>query len=74
MSAKKNPNTDRHGGPGTSHKNADKPAPSKKGQADNEMPGRSKVSGGGGEADSRHSRDPDKKGGTRKANNSPDKE
>lgn len=54
--------TDRHhGGPGSSHQNADKP----KGQEHNgpepgqpTNPDRSRVSGGGGERDRHHTHDP----------------
>lgn len=67
----KHPNTDRHhGGPGSSHENADKPQaephrkssggrdnnPSQPGHATN--PDRSRVSGGGGERDKHHTHDP----------------
>jgi hypothetical protein len=52
--------TIRHGGPGASHENAKKPAEARKPGADDErMPQRSRVSGGGGEADRHHARDPD---------------
>lgn len=62
----KHPNTVRHGGPGASHENADKP-PQDKGGGPN--PGeptnsrQSRVSGGGGERDSHHTHDPEDKGG-----------
>lgn len=55
-------NTDRsHGGPGSSHQNADKPAPPKRtgpmpGEPTN--PDHSRVSGGGGERDRHHTHDP----------------
>jgi len=55
-------NTDRsRGGPGSSHQNADKPAPSKDtGPAPGEPTNtdRSRVSGGGGERDRHHTHDP----------------
>ena len=67
----KHPNTDRHhGGPGSSHENADDPHaephrsgsggrdnnPPAPGEATN--PDRSQVSGGGGERDKHHTHDP----------------
>ncbi len=67
----KYPNTDRHhGGPGSSHENANKPRaephrgdsggrnnnPPTPGEATN--PDRSRVSGGGGERDKHHTHDP----------------
>lgn len=67
----KNPATDRsHGGPGSSHENADKPGgdnhrrssggrdnnPPEPGQPTN--PNRSEVAGGGGERDKHHTHDP----------------
>ena len=58
----KSPNTIRQGGPGASHENAKKPLEIKKPPAD-EHHGRSRVSGGGGEADAHHSHDPERKGG-----------
>jgi hypothetical protein len=54
--------TDRHhGGPGSSHQNADKPRDDKErgpqpGEPTN--PDRSRVSGGGGERDRHHTHDP----------------
>lgn len=60
----KSPNTIRQGGPGAAHENAkaplkaDKPGPDAGHQ-------HSRVSGGGGEADSHHTHDPDMKGGHR---------
>jgi hypothetical protein len=59
----KSPNTIRQGGPGASHENAKAPLEVKKPQADDPQRTRSKVSGGGGEADSHHTHDPEKKGG-----------
>lgn len=56
----KNPETERWGGPGSSHENADKPAPHK---GDPRAPGEptntpfSHVSGGGGERDRHHAHD-----------------
>jgi hypothetical protein len=61
----KSPNTLRHGGPGASHENARQPPDLKKGKPD-AMRNRSEVSGGGGERDSHHTHDPNKKGGQRK--------
>lgn len=58
----KHPNTIRHGGPGASHENAKEPAPIKK-PPHEEDTGRSDVSGGGGERDYHHTRDPKLKGG-----------
>ncbi len=67
----KHPNTNRHhGGPGSSHENADKPEPeaarSGSGGRDNNPPkpgaatsgDSSHVSGGGGERDKHHTHDP----------------
>lgn len=55
-------NTDRHhGGPGSSHQNAAKPSPpEEKAPQPGEptSPDRSRVSGGGGERDKKHSHDP----------------
>jgi hypothetical protein len=59
----KSPNTIRQGGPGASHENAKAPLEVKKPSADNPQRPRSKVSGGGGERDSHHAHDPEKKGG-----------
>lgn len=56
----KHPNTIRQGGPGASHENANDPPDPKKPGAEPDSP-KSRVSGGGGEADSHHSRDPDRK-------------
>jgi hypothetical protein len=62
----KHPNTARVGGPGASHENRRHP---EKSQRRGERPEdaknwrHAKVSGGGGEADSHHSRDPKRKGG-----------
>ena len=65
----KHPNTNRHhGGPGSSHENADKsaPEPARSGSRDNNPPApgaatsgdSSHVSGGGGERDKHHTHDP----------------
>ena len=59
----KSPNTIRQGGPGASHENAKAPLEVKKPPADGGHRGRSKISGGGGEHDSHHTHDPEKKGG-----------
>lgn len=60
----KSPNTIRQGGPGASHENAKTPLDPKKPPSDpTEARGRSKVSGGGGERDSHHTHDAEKKGG-----------
>ncbi|MER8435218.1 hypothetical protein NKH36_05370 [Mesorhizobium sp. M1312] len=47
----------RHGGPGASHENAKEPP------ADSDLRSRSNISGGGGERDSHHTHDSEKKGG-----------
>lgn len=57
----KHPNTERHGGPGASHEN--RQAPQKSRGAKPPSPserklGRSGISGGGGERDVHHTRDP----------------
>jgi hypothetical protein len=59
----KSPATLRQGGPGASHENAKAPLEIKKRPADAQRRSKSKVSGGGGEADSHHAHDPAKKGG-----------
>jgi hypothetical protein len=59
----KTPNSIRQGGPGASHENAKAPLEVKKPPAESDQRSRSKVSGGGGERDSHHTRDPEKKGG-----------
>ena len=58
----KSPNTIRQGGPGASHENAKAPLEVEKPPADPQRQ-RSKVSGGGGERDSHHTHNPEKKGG-----------
>jgi hypothetical protein len=60
----KHPNSDRWGGPGSSHENRAKPRPVP--EVDPRAPGatndiKSHVSGGGGERDIRHSHAPDRK-------------
>jgi hypothetical protein len=50
---KKHPNTVRWGGPGASHEDRSKPIPEKEPRADDAPV--SRVSGGGGEADEKHS-------------------
>lgn len=55
--------TIRQGGPGASHENAKAPLEIKKPPAESDLKSKSKVSGGGGERDSHHTRDPEKKGG-----------
>jgi len=55
--------TIRQGGPGASHENAKKPLEIKKPPAESDLKARSKVSGGGGERDSHHTHDAEKKGG-----------
>jgi len=57
------PAATRHGGPGASHENAKKPAPSDKQSPDSGNRMHSKVSGGGGEADAHHTHDAALKGG-----------
>ncbi|GGE33465.1 hypothetical protein GCM10007276_08430 [Agaricicola taiwanensis] len=59
----KSPNTIRQGGPGASHENAKAPLDIPKGAADSDARQRSKVSGGGGEKDSHHTHDAERKGG-----------
>lgn len=56
--SEKHPGTIRQGGPGASHENAKAPLEVEKPPADEEeRPQRSRTSGGGGEADSHHTRD-----------------
>ena len=62
----KHPNTARIGGPGASHENRKHPEKSKpRGQRpeDSRSATHSKVSGGGGEPDSHHTKEPRLKGG-----------
>jgi hypothetical protein len=59
----KAPSTIRQGGPGARHENAKRPLEIKKPPADNGPRHRSSRSGGGGEADSHHSHEPERKGG-----------
>jgi hypothetical protein len=61
--SKKTPASIRHGGPGASHEDAREPLAIKKPPAESDQRSRSKVSGGGGERDSHHTHDPEKKGG-----------
>jgi len=60
----KTPASIRQGGPGSSQQNAKAPLEINKPPADDEVRTKSKVSGGGGERDSHHTRDPARKGGT----------
>ncbi|MEF0942470.1 hypothetical protein [Rhizobium sp. BR 362] len=59
----KTPASIRQGGPGASHENAKAPLKIRKPPAEPDRRSRSKVSGGGGERDSHHSHDAEKKGG-----------
>jgi hypothetical protein len=59
----KTPASIRQGGPGASHENAKAPLQVEKPPADDPQRRHSKVSGGGGEHDSHHSRHPERKGG-----------
>lgn len=59
----KAPQTIRQGGPGASHENAKKPLEINKPPAESDLRAKSKVSGGGGERDSHHTHDAEKKGG-----------
>ena len=59
----KTPASIRQGGPGASHENAKAPLDIPKPAAQSDAKSRSNVSGGGGERDSHHTRDPEKKGG-----------
>lgn len=62
----KHPDTERIGGPGASHENRQHPEktqPRGPHPVDTSSPRRSDVSGGGGERDSHHTRDPKTKGG-----------
>ena len=60
--------SERWGGPGASHEDRTEPKPEKKPGSPSEpdrATGRSQVSGGGGERDSHHTRDPEMKGDRR---------
>ncbi len=57
----KTPASIRQGGPGASHENAKAPLEIKKPAADSDKRSKSRVSGGGGERDSHHTHDPDRK-------------
>jgi len=59
----KTPASIRQGGPGASHENAREPLKVVKPPAQPDTKSRSRVSGGGGERDSHHTRDPERKGG-----------
>jgi len=59
----KTPASIRQGGPGASHENAKKPLEIKKPPAHDDTPGRSSVSGGGGERDVHHTHSPQGKAG-----------
>jgi hypothetical protein len=61
--SKKAPQTIRQGGPGASHENAKAPLDVKKPPPIPDDKERSHVSGGGGERDSHHTHDAEKKGG-----------
>jgi hypothetical protein len=65
--SKKTPASIRQGGPGASHENAKAPLKIVKPPAADPRRTRSAVSGGGGERDSHHTHDPEKKGGSRPA-------
>ncbi|MFZ5782718.1 MAG: hypothetical protein ACOY4R_21155 [Pseudomonadota bacterium] len=63
---RKHPDTERIGGPGAAHENRQQPEKSRGASVRPEETKRtshSKVSGGGGEADSHHTHDPRLKGG-----------
>jgi hypothetical protein len=57
----KSPSTIRQGGPGASHENAKAPLEVKKPAAKSDRKHLSDVSGGGGERDTHHTHDPDRK-------------
>jgi hypothetical protein len=59
----KTPASIRQGGPGASHENAKEALHVNKPPADDPQRRHSKVSGGGGEHDSHHSHQPERKGG-----------
>jgi hypothetical protein len=58
----------RQGGPGAAHENAKAPLEIKKPAPNEDQRKRSTVSGGGGERDSHHTHDPERKGGSHPAN------
>ena len=57
----KTPASIRQGGPGASHENAKQPLKVVKPPAQPDNKARSRVSGGGGERDSHHTHDPERK-------------
>ena len=59
----KTPASIRQGGPGASHENAKEPLHVNKPAPDDPQRRHSKVSGGGGEHDSHHTHEPERKGG-----------
>lgn len=59
----KTPASIRQGGPGASHENAKVPLEIEKPPAASDRKSTSRVSGGGGERDTHHTHDPEKKGG-----------
>lgn len=61
--SEKTPASIRQGGPGASHENAKEPLKVRKPPADSDRRSQSQVSGGGGERDSHHTHDAEKKGG-----------
>ena len=61
--SQKTPASIRQGGPGASHENAKAPLEVNKPAAEPDRRAKSKVSGGGGERDSHHTHDAEKKGG-----------
>jgi hypothetical protein len=61
--SKKLPASIRQGGPGASHENANAPLSVEKPASDSDQRSHSRVSGGGGEADTHHTHHPEKKGG-----------
>ncbi|MFB9948567.1 hypothetical protein ACFFP0_06880 [Rhizobium puerariae] len=61
--SQKTPASIRQGGPGASHENARAPLKVDKPPAGSDLRSRSRVSGGGGERDSHHTHDAERKGG-----------
>lgn len=61
--SEKTPASIRQGGPGASHENAKAPLEVKKPQADPDNRTHSRVSGGGGEHDTHHTHQAERKGG-----------